>query len=397
MWKKSLIPLVLLIATGSVVAGCGHDSPTEPSPGPCTFTLAATSLSLGASGGPGSVNVTTASHCTWSAASDRGWMSITSGASGTGSGVVNVSLTANSSEAARTGTLTVAGQNVAVTQEGLGACALEISPSSASFNKDAANGSFTVTAAAHCQWSATSNSGWLAVTSGSPGAGNASVGYSVDRNRDVNARTGTITVGGRTFTLNQSGDTPAPPACAYSVAPINFTPCMTAPSMTAAITTQQGCTWTANTGAPWITVTGGQSGSGSGMVTFTVSDNYDAPRHGVVQVRWPTVTAGQNLQIAQAGCYYAVSTAAISIAAAGGTNQFDVLQTSDPITCGSATQDRCRWTAQSEVSWIIITTPMPQVGDNRVSFTVAANPGGAARTGRITVRDKIVQITQSGQ
>ena len=382
----------------AALAGCGSNSPTKPSAGPCSFTLSASSLSFGTSGGPGSVSVTTASHCTWTAASDRGWMSITSGANGTGSGVVNVSLTASSSESARTGTLTVAGQTVSVVQEGLGTCAVEISPSTASFNKDAANGTFTVTAPAHCQWSAASSAAWLAVISGSPGVGSGTVGYSIERNRDLSDRTGTITVGGKAFTLNQAGDTPAPPLCEYSVTPIQFNPCMSVPyNLTATITTQQGCTWTASPGASWITVTGGQSGSGSGVVSFTVSDNWDAPRQGVVMVRWPTPTAGQNLQVAQAGCFYAVSTAAISIAAAGGSSQFDVLQTSDPNTCGGATQDRCRWTAQSDVSWITITTSMPQIGDNRVSFTVAANPDASARTGRITVRDKIVQITQSGQ
>jgi hypothetical protein len=40
---------------------------------------------------------------------------------------------------------------------------------------------------------------------------------------------------------------------------------------------------------------------------------------------------------------------------------------------------------------------MPQAGDNPVMFSVAANPGTAARTGRIIVRDQVVQITQSGQ
>jgi hypothetical protein len=49
------------------------------------------------------------------------------------------------------------------------------------------------------------------------------------------------------------------------------------------------------------------------------------------------------------------------------------------------------------VPWITVTTTMPQAGDNPVAFTVAANTGGATRTGRITVRDKVVQITQSGQ
>ena len=36
-------------------------------------------------------------------------------------------------------------------------------------------------------------------------------------------------------------------------------------------------------------------------------------------------------------------------------------------------------------------------GDNQVSFTVAANATTTARTGRITVRDKVVLITQAGQ
>lgn len=325
-------------------------------------------------------------------------MSISSGASGTGNGVVNVNLTPNASEAPRTGTLTIAGQSVSVQEEGLGACTLELSPASASFNKDAANGSFAVTGPAHCQWSPTSNAAWLVVTSGSPGAGNGTVSYSLERNRDVNARSGAIAVGARTFTVNQAGDPPAPPACEYSVTPIEFTPCMSVPyNLTATITTQEGCSWTAASGASWITVTGGQSGSGSGVVSFTVSDNWDPPRHGVVMVRWPTQTAGQNLQVAQAGCYYAVSTSAISIAAAGGTGRFDVIQQSDPNTCGGATQDRCRWTAEADVPWITVTTSMPQAGDNPVNFTVAANPTTTARTGRITVRDKVVQITQSGQ
>lgn len=397
MWTKPYADLAVLSVLGFALVGCGHGSPTEPTPQPCTYTLSPSSLSFGASGGSSSVTITTASHCTWTAASDREWMAIAGGANGTGNGVVNVSVTANQSEASRTGTLTIAGQSVAVQEEGLGACTIEISPGGASYNKDAVTGSFAVTAPSHCQWSATSNSPWLGVTSGSPGTGHGTVAYSVDRNRDVNARTGTITVGARTFTVDQAGDPPAPQVCEYSVTPIEFTPCMTAPAMSATITTQQGCSWTATPGASWINVTGGQSGDGSAVISFTVSDNWDAPRRGVVMVRWPTETAGQNLQVAQAGCYYAVSTSTFSIAAAGGSGQFDVLQTSDPITCGGATQDRCRWTAQSDVPWITITTPMPQAGDNRVLFSVASNASASARTGRITVRDTIVHITQSGQ
>ena len=59
--------VVVLLASFS----CSSDSPTEPTPAQCTYTLSASSLSFGASGGANSVTVTTASQCTWTAASDR--------------------------------------------------------------------------------------------------------------------------------------------------------------------------------------------------------------------------------------------------------------------------------------------------------------------------------------
>jgi hypothetical protein len=114
-------------------------------------------------------------------------------------------------------------------------------------------------------------------------------------------------------------------------------------------------------------------------------------------VRSPTPTAGQNLHVAQAGCVYAVSRSAISMAAGAGVATFDVIQQSQPTTCGGATQDRCVWTAQSDVPWITITSSMPRTGDNPVSFAVTANDATSPRVGRITVRDKVVVVTQSGR
>ena len=390
------LPLVVLIAGFSA---CGENSsPTQPTPGPCSYSLSASSLSFGASGGSGSVTVTAGAQCTWTASSDRGWMSITSGASGAGNGVVSVSLTPNNNTTERTGTLTIAGQSVAVREDGQATCTIDISPANASFGKDSATGTFAVSAGDQCQWSAVSTTAWIAVTSGSTGTGNGTVGYSVERNRELTDRTGTITVGSRTFAITQAADTPPAPVCEYSVTPVEFTPCMSVSyTMTATITTQAGCTWTAEPDASWVTLAAGQSGSGPGVVSFRVSDNWDAPRQSVVKVRWPTVTAGQNIRVLQAGCLYSVSTAAIDVVAAGGSSRFDVYQMAQPNTCGGPTQNACRWTAQSDVPWITITTSMPQAGDNPVSFTVAANATTTARTGRITVRDKVVLITQAGQ
>lgn len=317
------------------------------------------------------------------------------GASGTGPGAVTVNVAANPTETVRTGTLTIAGQAVPVQVEGLGACTIDISPTSASFGKDAATGSFAVTAPGHCQWSAVSNAGWLAVTSGGQGTGNGTVSYSVERNRETASRSAAITVGGRMFAVTQSGDSPV--ECTYSVAPVEFEPCMSiAYQLSAAVTTQQGCSWSAGPDVSWITITGGQSGNGSGVISFRVSDNWDAPRQGIVKVRWPTPTAGQNLRVSQAGCAYAVNPDTISVAAGGGPGRFDVYQQSTPIACGGPTQNACMWIARSDVPWITVSSAR-QVGDNPVSFTVAANESATARTGSITVRDKVVRVNQAAR
>ena len=65
--------------------------------------------------------------------------------------------------------------------------------------------------------------------------------------------------------------------------------------------------------------------------------------------------------------------------------------------CGGATQDRCVWSAAANVPWITITSSMPRSGDNPVSFVVSSNAGTDARVGTITVRDKVVLITQAGK
>jgi hypothetical protein len=106
---------------------------------------------------------------------------------------------------------------------------------------------------------------------------------------------------------------------------------------------------------------------------------------------------GQNVRIAQAGCRYAVSKTAIGFAAVGGAGTFDVIQQSDPTECGGATQDQCVWSATADVPWITITSSMPRSGDNPVAFTVIANAGADARVGTISVRDKVVLITQGGK
>jgi hypothetical protein len=386
---------LLTVGVLLVVAACDtHKSPTTPTP-PCVFTITPTAITIGSDGGAGSVSVTTTAGCAWTAVSANGWLSITAGANGNASGEVLYSVTANAGTSARSGRMTIAGTDVTITQDGraVAPCTYELSPTTTDFTKDGGSGTFTVDTADGCAWTARSDAGWIVIAGDGTGSGPKTVSYSVARNNDTSSRTGTIALGDRRLSVRQSGDAGA---CQYSVAPVLFNPCMPAGTATATITTSASCPWTAASNVPWLNVSSA-SGAGTASISLAYTENYDAPREGVVMVRWPTPTAGQNIRVQQAGCRYAVSRTSIDMPAAGGSATFDVIQQSDPLTCGSATQDRCVWTARSEVPWITITTSMPRSGDNPVAFAVTANDSLSMRTGTILVRDQVVTVVQAGK
>jgi hypothetical protein len=362
-------------------------------PAACSYTILPTSASLPNGGGTGTIAITAPAGCSWTATSSAGWLVVTSGDRGAGNGTVTYSVDRNSSAGVRSAVLAIGDQTFAVTQAGEAPCSYAISPASRSLGSDGGTGSVAVTASSGCAWTATSSASWLVVTSGGQGVGDGAVAYVVDRNAAAATRTATIAIANQTFVMEQSGSLAA---CDYSVAPVQLSTCMPGGSLMTTITTSESCPWTAASDAPWLTVTAGASGSGPGAVRFSFSENYDAPREGVVMLRWPTPTTGQNVHVSQAGCRYAVSKSSISFNASGGSGTFDVLQQSDPTECGGPLQDACVWAARSDVPWITITSSMPRAGDNPVVFTVAPNDG-FARVGTISVRDKVIQVSQSGR
>jgi hypothetical protein len=385
------IAIALGAAIGFALFGCGTKSPAGPT---CTISITPGGLTHESGGGPGSISVATPAGCAWTATTTDSWIVIDSGASGSGPGTVAYTVASNPSSDARTGAITVGPERYQVTQHGRSttACTYDVSPATADFTKDGGPGTFTVTTPEGCAWKAASNAPWLIIATPS-GQGTATVAFSVARLDEVDGRTAAVTVADRTLTVRQSGDLGI---CQYSVTPVAFNPCMPGGTLTTTISTPASCPWTASTDVPWLRP-GAGAGTGTRALSIAFSDNYDAPRQGTVMIRWPTPTAGQNVRVSQAGCRYGVSRSSFGFVAAGGSDRFDVLQQSDPTECGSALQDRCVWTAQSNVPWIVVTTPMPRSGDNPVAFTVAANNGTAPRVGTITVRDRVVTITQNGR
>ena len=255
-------------------------------PAGCSYGLSATGGSVPAGGGTGSVTVTSGGGCSWTASTSAGWVHITAGASGTGTGTVEYLADPNTGDA-RTAALTIAGITYTVSQSG--SCTVSIDPSSQLIDAGGGSGTFSVTTGASCAWTAASSDGWLHITSGASGTGNGTVAFPADPNSGP-ARSGTIVAGGQTFTANQNS------GCSIAISPSGQSFGPGGGNGSISVAAGAGCTWnaTVTSGAEWISITSG-SGLGDGSVQFSVSPNSGAARSGTI------VVGGQAFAVTQSG------------------------------------------------------------------------------------------------
>jgi uncharacterized repeat protein (TIGR03803 family) len=173
----------------------------------CTYTLSATSVTLTAKGGAKTVSVKAkGTGCEWTAVSNDPFIRITSGGSGTGNGKVDFAVDGNTNTTALSGTMTIADQTVTVDQAA-GGCTFKLSPKTGKIK--AAGGSATVKVTPNfgdCAWTAVSNDSFITITDGGSGVGKGSISYTVAANANTTTLTGSITIGGQTFTVTQSGE-----------------------------------------------------------------------------------------------------------------------------------------------------------------------------------------------
>jgi hypothetical protein len=171
----------------------------------CSYSINPLSKSFTLNGGEDSVNVAAPNGCAWTATSNAAWITITSPTSCIGNDIVTYAVRENYATSPRTGTLTIAGQTVTVTQSGTsGGCTFTISSTVKKVGKSVSTGSVSVSAGVGCNWSASSNAGWITITSGSNATGNGVVTYSVSVNNSGLARVGTMLIAGKIFTVKQA-------------------------------------------------------------------------------------------------------------------------------------------------------------------------------------------------
>jgi uncharacterized protein (TIGR03437 family) len=105
---------------------------------------------------------------------------------------------------------------------GTDGCTYALSPQSGTVAAAGGTGSISVSAATGCLWSATSSSAWLSVTAGAAGSGNGTVQYTAQANTG-GARTGSVKVQDKTFSLSQAAGTPANAPAIDSGSVVNLT------------------------------------------------------------------------------------------------------------------------------------------------------------------------------
>lgn len=171
----------------------------------CSFTLTPSVQTFPVTGGSGSFGISMPSNCSWTATTNAGFITINSSASGGGNGTINFSVAPNMS-GGRSGTIDVSNGVVTRTfqvQQPSG-CPFALGQSAISFSAAGGAGNVGVTAGTGCGWQAVSNANWVQITSASQ-TGDGSVAFTVQPNPGQTGRTATVTVGARTFSVNQAG------------------------------------------------------------------------------------------------------------------------------------------------------------------------------------------------
>jgi hypothetical protein len=290
------------------------------------------------------------------------------GEHGSGSGIVGFSVAASDGPT-RTGTLTVAGRVVTITQ-GPG-CTVTVTPATVSIPAASTTDTIQVASGQGC-------TGLPRPTlrgshhGGSGGSGNGQVQFSAAANVGP-VREASLSIGGRTIPVAQAS------GCMYTVTPSALNVAGTGGTGSVSIATAAGCPWTASSSTAWITVAT-PSGSGPAQVTFTVAPNLSPARTGTLTVAGRVVTVNQASQ-----CQWTMVPPNHEFHSGGGNGFIQVLVTGP-----------CTWTAVSDVSWITVITGESGTGNGLVHFRASQN-NGPARAGTLTIAGQRYDVSQSGR
>jgi uncharacterized repeat protein (TIGR03803 family) len=315
----------------------------------CKFSISATNAIFGATGGSGSVSVTSPDSCAWTAISYDSFITITSGSSGSGNGTVNYTVAPNTSTSSLTGTMAIAGQAFTVTQSSLAAETASITVQANPSSAGTVRGGGTYPVGYSVRIVAGANSGWEFTGWSDNGA----------QTHDV-----IVPAGGAAFVANF----------------------ISTSNETALVTVQ------ANPSNGGVVGGGGTypigslvrivAGANSGWEFTGWSDN-GTQTHNITV---PAGSAAFTANFASNACKYSLNATSAFLPAKGGSKKVNV----------KVKGNGCGWTAVSNDSFITIVAGSSGTGNGKVTCAVGANTSTNELTGSITIGGETFTVRQAG-
>lgn len=203
----------LALALATVVIGC--DTPSGPTPKSCEFTIAPAALTPCMPATEVGIAVSTAAGCLWTAAPGASWLTLVSGAAGSGSGTIRLGVAENW-DAPRASVVLIRdaqGTRVAEASVMQAGCRYTVLPASVAAPATGGTRTFDVVQQSDplacggplqnaCRWSAVSNVVWITILTPMPRAGDDRVSFEVAPNDGIE-RTGQIAVRDQMLTVRQ--------------------------------------------------------------------------------------------------------------------------------------------------------------------------------------------------
>jgi uncharacterized repeat protein (TIGR01451 family) len=251
-----------------------------------------------------------------------------------------------------------------------------LSPTAETFSSGGGAATVQVTLITNCPWAAQSNAAWITINPPAGGTGNGSLTYQVGPNNTGQPRSGTMTIAGQTFTVNQT-TTP----CQFTLNPSSAAYVAAGGNGTVSVTVLAGCAWTPVSNDAWIMTSGG--GSGNGAFNYTVLANPDSQvRTGTITVGSATFTVMQN----PASCVFTLSSSAKLFGATGTDSQFN-------LNCSGG----CVWSATVSDSWLSIAGSPNGVGPTAIRLLVRDNFSVEPRRGTVSIAGQTLTVLQAGR
>jgi len=205
---------VALVYASSIVADSVGDAyftdgtsvrelfPSPPSIG-CLYGVQANQTYFHQAGGSGVVSIaTSASGCPWAVSNHSDWVTIQKTGVAGGNAMLDFTVAPNVSAAGRSTQLWLAGQDIAIAQDGA-TCTNSLQEAELTIAAIGQSGAVAIsTNLPDCTWMASSDVDWIKLGGNLSGTGDGSVAYTVLPNPGQ-MRTGIIKIGGQSFTVVQ--------------------------------------------------------------------------------------------------------------------------------------------------------------------------------------------------